>query len=69
MKMTQPKRWQLPKLAMPKFAQITGMVVTSIVVFGTDTDVLLAVPLGILAGALAAFFVALSDFGKLAKDE
>ncbi len=47
---------------MPKFAQITGMIVTSIVVFGTDTDVLMAVPLGILAGALATFFVALSDY-------
>jgi len=50
----------LPKSA-PKFAQITGMIVTTIVVFGTDTDVLLAVPLGILAGGLATFFVALSD--------
>lgn len=46
---------------MPKFAQITGMIVTSIVVFGTDTDVLLAVPLGVLAGALATFFMALSE--------
>ena len=45
----------------PKLAQITGMIVTSIVVFGTDTDVLIAVPLGILAGALAIFFVALGD--------
>jgi hypothetical protein len=46
---------------MPKFAQITGMIVTSIVVFGTDLDVLLAVPLGILAGGLATFFVSLSE--------
>jgi hypothetical protein len=53
----------LPKSA-PKFAQITGMVVTAIVVFGTDTDVLLAVPLGILAGGLAIFFVALSEQKK-----
>ena len=45
----------------PKLAQITGMIVTSIVVLGTDTDVLFAVPLGILAGALAIFFVALGD--------
>jgi hypothetical protein len=45
----------------PKLAQITGMIVTSIVVFGTDTDVLIAVPLGILAGGLAVFFVALGD--------
>ena len=46
---------------MPKFAQITGMIVTSIVVFGTDMDVLLAVPLGILAGGLAVFFVSLTE--------
>lgn len=46
---------------MPKMAQLTGMIVTSIVVFGTDTDVLLAVPLGVLAGALAVFFMALAD--------
>ncbi len=45
----------------PKFAQFTGMVVTAIVVFGTDTDVLMAVPLGLLAGALAIFFVSLSE--------
>ena len=45
----------------PKLAQITGLIVTSIVVFGTDMDVLIAVPMGILAGALAVFFVALGD--------
>lgn len=44
-----------------KLAQITGMIVTSIVVFGTDTDVLIAVPMGILAGGLATFFMALAD--------
>jgi hypothetical protein len=42
-------------------AQFTGMIVTAIVVFGTDTDVLTAMPLGIVAGALATFFVALSE--------
>lgn len=52
---------------MPKFAQITGVIVTSIVVFGTDTDVLLAVPLGILAGGLAMFFVSLSEHKAAAK--
>ena len=47
---------------MPKStAQWTGLVVTSIVVFGCDMDVLYAVPLGILAGALATFFIALAD--------
>ncbi len=46
---------------MPKFAQVTGLIVTSIVVFGTDTDVLMAVPLGILAGGLATFFAQLSE--------
>jgi hypothetical protein len=46
---------------MPKMAQLTGMMVTAIVVFGTDMDVLTAVPLGVLAGALAMFFVALAE--------
>ena len=44
-----------------RLAQLTGLIVTSIVVFGTDTDVLIAVPLGILAGGLATFFMALAD--------
>ena len=46
---------------MPKMAQLTGMIVTTIVVFGTDTDVLIAVPLGIVAGMLATFLMALSE--------
>jgi hypothetical protein len=42
---------------MPKtLAQWTGVAVTAIVVSGSDMDILLAVPLGILAGALATFF-------------
>jgi hypothetical protein len=49
-------------MGMPRtVAQLAGMIVTAIVVFGVDTDVLYAVPLGILAGALATFLVALSD--------
>ena len=48
---------------MPKnVAQLTGMIVTAIVVFGTDLDVYYAMPLGVFAGALATFFVALSDY-------
>ena len=43
-------------------AQLTGMVVTAIVVFGTDLDVYYAMPLGLFAGALATFFVALADY-------
>ena len=47
---------------MPKnVAQFTGVLVTAIIVFGTDTDVFYAMPLGIFAGALATFFVAVSD--------
>jgi len=47
---------------MPKnVAQFTGVMVTVIIVFGTDTDVFYAMPLGIFAGALATFFVAVSD--------
>jgi hypothetical protein len=41
--------------------QVTGVLVTAIVVFGTDMDVFYAMPLGIMAGALATFFVALAD--------
>ena len=58
-----------PWLQFPKFAQLTGMVVTAIVVLGTDADVLLAIPLGILAGALATFFAALSEEKRLANSE
>ena len=43
---------------LPKsIAQLTGIIVCSIVVFGTDMDVTYAMPLGILSGALAVFFV------------
>jgi len=47
---------------MPKnVAQWTGLMVTAIIVLGCDMDVIYAMPLGILAGALATFFVALSE--------
>ena len=42
-------------------AQFTGVVVTAIVAFGTDLDVFYAMPLGIFAGALAVFFVSVSE--------
>jgi hypothetical protein len=38
------------------------MTVTAIIVFGTDMDVIWAVPFGILAGALATYFVAFADY-------
>jgi len=47
---------------MPRtLAQWTGVAVTAIVVSGSDMDLLYAIPLGILAGALANFFSALAD--------
>jgi hypothetical protein len=47
---------------MPKnVAQFTGMVVTTLIVMGSDMDVFYALPLGIFAGALATLFVAVSD--------
>lgn len=52
-----PKSVMFPKSA----AQLTGMLVTAIVVFGTDVDVTYAVPLGVAAGALAMFFVSLAE--------
>ncbi len=42
-------------------AQLTGMIVTAIIVFGTDLDVYYAMPLGVFAGALATFFVAAAE--------
>jgi hypothetical protein len=48
-------------------AQLTGIVVCSIVVFGTDMDVAYAMPLGILAGALAVFFVAVAEGRETAR--
>ncbi len=51
---------------MPKnVAQLTGMIVTAIVVFGTDLDVYYAVPLGIFAGAIATLLVTLSEYRAL----
>jgi hypothetical protein len=52
---------------MPKVAHLTGIVVTAIVVFGTDVDVLIAIPLGILAGGLATFFMAQAENRATAK--
>ena len=42
-------------------AQLTGVLVTAIVAFGTDVDVYYAVPLGVFAGALAILFVSMSE--------
>jgi uncharacterized membrane protein YccC len=42
-------------------AQWTGVAVTAIVVAGTDMDMVFAVPLGMLAGALATFFSAIAN--------
>jgi hypothetical protein len=41
--------------------QWTGLVVTTIVVLGADMDIIYALPLGIMAGALASFFMALAE--------
>ena len=47
---------------MPKsIAQLTGIIVCSIVVFGTDMDVTYAMPLGVFSGALAVFFVSIAE--------
>lgn len=42
-------------------AQLTGVIVAGIVAFGTDTDLFVAVPLGVFAGALATLFVSMSE--------
>jgi hypothetical protein len=47
---------------MPKsVAQLTGVIVCGIVTFGTDLELTYAMPLGILAGALAVFFVSVAE--------
>ena len=47
---------------MPKTAsQFSGMLVTAVIAFGTDMDVFYSVPLGVMAGALTIFFVALGE--------
>ena len=47
---------------MPKsIAQLTGVLVTAIVTFGTDLELTYAIILGVFAGALASFFVSLSE--------
>jgi hypothetical protein len=48
-------------------AQVAGLIVTTIVVLGADMDVVYAVPLGLLAGAMATFFVSLADARVKAK--
>jgi hypothetical protein len=48
-------------------AQLTGMLVTAIVTFGTDLDTTWSVPLGVFAGALAIFFVSLAESRENAK--
>ena len=52
----------MPKtLSQWTLSQWTGVAVTAIVVSGSDMDLLYAVPLGILAGALATFFANLGE--------
>ena len=52
---------------MPKsIAQLTGIIVCSIVVFGTDLDVTYAMPLGVFSGALAVFFVSIAEGREVA---
>jgi hypothetical protein len=53
---------------MPKsVAQLTGVIVTAIVTFGTDLDATWSVPLGVFGGALAMFFVSLSEARESAR--
>jgi hypothetical protein len=51
---------------MPKsVAQLTGVLVTAIVTFGTDLDLTYAMLLGVAAGGLATFFVSLAESRQL----
>jgi hypothetical protein len=44
-----------------QIAQWAGIAVTTIIVMGCDANVFMAMPLGIFAGALATFFIALGE--------
>ncbi len=56
-------------LEMPKsVAQLTGVLVTAIVTFGTDLDLTYAMLLGVFAGALATFFVSLAEAKQISFD-
>ena len=47
---------------MPKsVAQLTGILVVTIVSLGSDLDITYAMPLAVAAGMLATFFVAASE--------
>jgi hypothetical protein len=47
---------------MPKsVAQLTGLIVVTIVSFGTDLDLTYAMPLAVASGMLATFFVAMAE--------
>jgi hypothetical protein len=48
-------------------AQLAGVIVCGIVVFGTDLDLAYAMPLGVLSGALAVFFVSVAEGRELAR--
>jgi hypothetical protein len=49
--------WDMPR----SIAQLTGILVTAIVTFGTDLDTAWSIPLGVFAGAMAIFFVSMSE--------
>ncbi len=42
-------------------AQMTGMLVTAFIAFGTDMDVFYSVPLGVMAGMITVFFVTVGE--------
>ena len=55
---------------MPKsVAKLTGILVTAIVTFGADIELTYAMLLGVFAGALAMFFVSLSEAKTLYIEE
>ncbi len=60
----QPRRGASNLAAMNRFlVQFSGVFVTALVVFGTDSDVLTAAPLGLFAGTFAAFLIFITDLG------
>jgi hypothetical protein len=53
------------KIVPGSIAKLTGVLVTAIVTFGTDLELIYAMLLGVFAGALATFFVSLAEAKNL----
>ncbi|GAA0549319.1 hypothetical protein FHS83_001102 [Rhizomicrobium palustre] len=58
--MRRARTFILSDVPVPSFSQLTGIVVTAIVVLGCHADTMVSVILGLMAGGAATFFVSLA---------